>query len=151
MRDFQRSRVYAFEYKFVGTSPRSLNQRFLSLEEVEALTSEVLAVYRPGYGVSIHDGRGRRSAVAITREQYGIIKIPKFCRRPWIVIHEAAHLCTPDRHGPKFVSVYLSALALFLGFDLIRLRREAVRFGLEVGPKQDLDFETDEPDLQEAA
>lgn len=67
-------------------------------------------------GVKVHDGRGHRRAVSYG----GMIAIPRWARKDWVVLHEMAHeLVRPTRqtasHGWEFAACYLYLVKLFMG------------------------------------
>lgn len=130
--DFQRSRVYRWE----GLHVLPLDRAPLSLDECRAL---VLAAYRwaeaPGPGAAqwapplVTDGRGRRHACG----SRAVIKLPRWARTRPVVLHECAHGLAPDKHGPRFVAVYLALLEQFMGLDRAALEASAAGAGIAVG------------------
>lgn len=82
----------------------------LTLEECRELAER--AVGRPVY---VRDGRGTR--VARAWRLTSTINLPRWSRRGWLVLHEAAHLVSRGRHGPEFVRAYLRLVREQMGVD----------------------------------
>jgi len=107
-RDTQRSRLYAAESgAFEDTSAE---QRLETMAEVqEFLDTEVQRVlwsYGIRRAVWATDGRGRRRACG---DPGGRIRLPRWSRVNWIVLHEVAHTLQPlgtAWHGPEFCGIY---------------------------------------------
>jgi hypothetical protein len=56
--------------------------------------------------------------------------LPLFARNPWVMLHEMAHVLTPDEHashGPEFAGVVLFLVETVLGKDSGRALRAAYR------------------------
>lgn len=93
------------------------------LLELDACRRLVDSVYRcaegwraclPGWRPpEVTDGRGRRHACGSRQ----MIKLPRWARSVPIVLHECAHGLADDKHGPRFVAVYVDLLVAFAGFD----------------------------------
>lgn len=123
-RDNQRAKVYAAE-KVLDTLPRACRRH----ETVEAcrqrvstiLSSRCVTKLRDDFGqhpiglVRVGDGRGRSSAASFGGE----IRLPKWARKEWVILHELAHEVAPRRvrHGWPFAFTYLKLVSRFLGKD----------------------------------
>jgi hypothetical protein len=123
-RDTQRSKVYAWERSEFGW-----DKEVMSLEQCQALARSI----RPG--VWAGDGCGRRAACAVPQEN--VIKLPKWARTKWVVLHEVAHLIAWDgrraAHGREFMAEYLDLLATHYKRDKDLLWASALAAGLRVG------------------
>jgi putative metallohydrolase (TIGR04338 family) len=77
----------------------------------------VLDNYRSLRKVTVLDGRGRRSACATNHYSEGrAIKLPKWSRNKYVILHEVAHHLTfLDGHKPEFASCLLDLVRHFLG------------------------------------
>lgn len=115
-RDNQRSRVYAWEDKASGG--RDGNAVWDTLEECEAFLKPIWRAERGRAGLAKRPmptfsrnlwGQRRASASSSLNE----LKIPRWARSPWSVLHEAAHILTPadEAHGPRFVGILIGLLA----------------------------------------
>lgn len=134
-RDRQRSRVYAWERQCQGAL---LRKETMTLVEVEAFASKVWLAERARYGrgrmavPAVRHGAGQRRALANTGKH--MISMPKFSRNPYYVLHELAHLLTPDNeaHGPRFVGVVIGLAARWLNQDARALLQQAEAIGVRV-------------------
>lgn len=126
-RDSQRSKVYAAED---AAFTRNAAPTMKSLDEVEAYVKKVLgsAWFQKRYlicNVNVEDGRGRRNAYA--NALTNTIKMPKWSRSEWVILHEISHLVSSlnPAHGWQFCENYLALVQHFLGKESAdRLRRE---------------------------
>jgi putative metallohydrolase (TIGR04338 family) len=120
-RDTQRKKVYDAEDAAFDKS----KSEELSVLECQAfidkcLSSKVLQrkyprAARRGY-FKVADGRGRRRACYAPG--YEELRIPRWARSRWILLHELAHgLTYPSQpwHGWKFCECYLYLVRVFLG------------------------------------
>jgi hypothetical protein len=114
--DFQRSRIYRWEAEHVLPHAPEL----LSLDVCRALVHEAYVwAERPGPGTpgwsppEVTDGRGRRHACGSRQ----VIKLPRWARTRPVVLHECAHGLADDKHGPRFVGIYVALLVRFLELD----------------------------------
>ena len=122
-RDQQRSAVYTWEQGLASRMPRL--RRRLSLAQCEAYVARVWHDLRPGVAPpAVKDGRGRRSGLGTPTE----IKLPKFARRPYYVLHEVAHAVNPggEGHGPAFARVLLDLLVRYEGVERLPAMLAAV-------------------------
>lgn len=134
MRDYQRSRVYAWERECLF--PLYSNETNLSLEDCyniikEAASKAFWVKFRAGC-ISLSDGRGHRNAVSYG----GTIALPRWARQTMVVLHELAHEICPSQemHGPQFVHTYIRLVNLVTGRCKEAMRREAVDMGVDCQP-----------------
>lgn len=112
------NRVYTSEDQ---TAMRMPPQPSMSLEEVaefvEAITRKEWWLRRSWFlQVIIRDGRG--SADALAHMNDGIINLPKWARKRFLVVHELTHLITnveTEPHGPEFAANLRDMYQRFLG------------------------------------
>ena len=115
----QATRLYAAENvsgikQFEGT---------LTLEQCQAFTNKVLSrkyvqtTYKPLGSIKVLDGRRRRAACADVVGGQRVIRLPKWARNEYVILHEIAHhLCWFDGgHRPDFASCLLDLVRHFLG------------------------------------
>ena len=121
MKDFQRSKLYKWEKLEYGW-----DDTILSIEECQQYCNTLIK------GVTVTDGRGRRTPCAKTHFLQREIALPRFARKKWIVIHEVAHFLTHDKHGPKYVRAYVDILAREYGRSIESLVASATEYGLEI-------------------
>lgn len=137
-RDNQRSRVYAWERRAVfNATGRSIESPdWQTLGEVEAWLVPIWRAERGRVGLA------HQPAPELARNLWGMqratathshtLKLPKWSRSKWIVLHEAAHRLTPtdEAHGGRFVGVLIGLAARHAGHDAERLMRLADEFGV---------------------
>lgn len=138
-RDKQRSRVYAWERaassRFKG---RSLYVgEYETLEECEAFMAPIWRAERGRVGLA------KSSAPTLARNLWGqrkataselhVIKLPKWARSRWVILHEMAHRLTPEdeAHGPRFVGVLIGLAARWLEYDASQLMALADEMGVK--------------------
>lgn len=128
-RDTQRSLVYAWERRahLHGIA------KFETVEECAAFMAPIWRGERGRYGMAkakaprIEVGRGGGRAYGSRR-----ITLGKWARQPSVILHEMAHALAPgDRHGPRFVGVYIGLLARHLGLDATALMESADAAGVK--------------------
>ena len=141
-RDYQRSRVYAWECGIPGIN---MFAGTMELDEVRAFVARVWRAERGRYGMGrkhdgalhrgpeILDGRGRRSASGGSRE----LRLPRWSRNPWVVLHETAHglVARNERgggHGPRFVGCLIGLAARHMGLDRDALVKSAQEADVDV-------------------
>lgn len=63
--------------------------------------------------IQVRDGRARRSACG---SRLGYIKMPRWSRTKWIVLHEIAHVVQTEwpAHGRQFARIYLDLVRRFI-------------------------------------
>lgn len=144
-RDTQRSKVYAWEneqfdardrvevvFKADGAEcVKSDGPAMMTLAEIRKVVTRVARDYGlTKRKVGVGDGRARRRACydPNTRE----IKMPRWSRKQWVVLHELAHwiefVQCPERaawHGRQFVGIYMELLRRYDGRDLADMQRTA--------------------------
>lgn len=147
-RDRQRTRFYRFE-KQAAREFDDYPYLKLPLAECE----EVLKVALNQLPYEIRDGRGRRTAAHWFTDGIHVIYLPRFSRRPWIVLHEAAHALTngSEPHGPIFAATAINLWSRLLSWpqnrllDLARVHKvtvAALHFqDIEKGQSVDVDEE----------
>jgi hypothetical protein len=131
--DFQRARVYRWEG--VHVLPRS--PAILPLDDCRELVhAAYLWAERPPVDAKdwqppiVTDGRGRRHACGSRQ----VIKLPRWARTRPVVLHECAHGLAPDKHGPRFMGVYVALLERFMGIDPATLEQSLRADGIQVAP-----------------
>jgi len=125
MKDFQRSRVYAWERQEF-----EWDDSMMTLEQCQRLVDEINNRFCIG-GLLVTDGRRCRNALACYSSSK--IKLPKWARRKWVVLHEVSHfLAIGNKHGPDFVARYLDLLASYYKRDRDVLKASAIDSGVAV-------------------
>ncbi len=132
LRDFQRSRLYAFEEREL----RVLAWPTLPLDSCREIVAAAYALLEgPGaLPPRVMDGRGRRHAAGSRQ----VVHLPRWARRLPVVLHECAHGVAPDRHGPLFVRVYVELLVALAGLERFDLEIAVRRAGLRVATRRAL-------------
>jgi hypothetical protein len=128
-RDSQRSKLYAWERSGALPSHRAEEHR-LTLEECAALAARIYQDHRLKTP-KVKDGRRRRGACY---QRYGhTIRLPRWARCKWVVIHECAHGMVGEdepAHGARFC--YLYAYLLWRYFDQRDYRAAMAAAGLKI-------------------
>lgn len=115
-RDGQRQRLYRSE----RAVPHG--DRFTSVAHCQAYVEDRLR--SPWWrnscpdipSVTVTDGRSRRHAGAVRSRR--IIKLPRWSRTELTILHELAHIATPEgcaAHGPEYARTYLELVRRFMG------------------------------------
>lgn len=112
MRDSQRQAVYNWERGLMAKFPSPE----LTLAECTELVNRVWRDYRPdSVPPKVLDGRGRSKACG-SRWQ---IKLPRWARRPIVVLHEVAHALLDGKelmfHGREFAMLVLELWNRYAG------------------------------------
>ena len=122
LRDSQRSKIYAWEnreFNAAGTKWCS-DEPQMTIAEIKKLVTVVAREYGlTPRKVRVLDGRARRSACYSSGER--AIKMPRWSRRRYIVLHELAHwiewvLCPvmdTAAHGREFTGIYMVLLCRY--------------------------------------
>lgn len=138
-RDNQRSKVYQWERAAVKqiTNASFYLPDFETLEECEAFMNPIWRAERGRVGLA------RQQAPELSRNLWGqrrataghnhVIKLPKWARSRWVILHEMAHRLTPqdEAHGPRFVGVLIGLVCRHLDFDATRLMALADEMGVK--------------------
>lgn len=138
-RDNQRSKVYAWERAAVRRLNKTEFYRpdFDTLEECEAFMNPIWRAERGRVGLA------KQKAPELSRNLWGqrkataghdhTIKLPKWSRSRWVILHEMAHRLTPrdEAHGPRFVGVLIGLAARHLGYDANALMELADEMGVK--------------------
>ena len=129
-RDTQRAKVYRWEREV--QLPDTAHTP-LTLRQCDALIKRVYKLYdKPA--PKLGDGRGRRKA---SGSQYHI-RLPRWARTGWTVLHECAHGLTRTfvpgaaAHGPEFVAVLLELAEQVYGASQYQLEQSAERHKVRV-------------------
>jgi hypothetical protein len=138
-RDNQRSRVYRWE----RLAAKHIDGRdfyapdFATLEECEAFMAPIWRGERGRLGLA------KQRAPELSRNLWGqqratasschVIKLPKWARSRWVILHEMAHRLTPqdEAHGPRFVGVLIGLVCRWLDYDAERLMALADEEGVK--------------------
>ena len=137
-RDFQRSRVYAWENRVVA--PR--DPSFIALPEAQGMVNAIWSEMGLNYPPKVEPLPTHAKATIASASRLSIF-LPE--RTPsWCLLHELAHAMTStmdghsDGHGGMFMGVYLQLLGRYLRLDPIELvrslRSENIRVLLDASP-----------------
>jgi hypothetical protein len=128
MRDYQKAKVYAWEQKVANTIAHQ-NRTTVKFENAQTVVDGVwlaMSLLYPPNVVPIAKQERRAWAKADRTKVYLPAEIPT-----WVLLHELAHSMTMDiegygdRHGPRFVGMYMRLLEKFLGVSLLMLMASA--------------------------
>lgn len=70
--------------------------------------------------IKVEDGRGRRTAAAWHTHFAGIIAMPRWSRYELVILHELAHIATPENcasHGREFARNFVDLVTRRMGND----------------------------------
>ena len=130
MRDFQRSKVYKWEWEALRSLPQ--NWMLVTVGECQVLVEKIwLREEQHLHDVPIvTDGRGRTSAGS----KRGEIAIPRKMRQSVVVCHEVAHEMLPCGvgHTEDFVSTFITVLNNNLGISKDALIETAMDFKVKM-------------------
>ena len=130
MRDFQRSKVYKWEWEVLRSLPQ--NWMLVTVGECQVLVEKIwLREEQHLHDVPIvTDGRGRTSAGS----KRGEIAIPRKMRQSVVVCHEVAHEMLPCGvgHTEDFVSTFITVLNNNLGISKDALIETAMDFKVKM-------------------
>ena len=130
MRDFQRSKVYKWEWEALRSLPQ--NWMLVTVGECQVLVEKIwLREEQHLHDVPIvTDGRGRTSAGS----KRGEIAIPRKMRQSVVVCHEVAHEMLPRGvgHTEDFVSTFITVLNNNLGISKDALIETAMDFKVKM-------------------
>lgn len=117
-RDSQKSRLYAAEAKF----KTGLDPQFKRVDQVEAYLAKIMSTtwwknrFPDVDRIRVKDGRGTRIARGHTEKRY--VSLPMWARNRHVILHEVAHVVTPDEfapHGREYAQNYYDLLLRFCG------------------------------------
>jgi hypothetical protein len=136
-RDYQRSRIYAWEDKAVVPHDRSSVPIAAAQAMVDAIWAETGLLYPPR--VEPLPAVARRRLADADRLT---IRLPASVPS-WCLLHELAHAMTSDHdgrsdgHGPLFMGIYVQLLCRYMRLDEVPLRASAAASGIivAVAPK----------------
>jgi hypothetical protein len=137
-RDFQRSRVYAWENRVVA--PR--DPSFIAFPEAQGMVNAIWSEMGLSYPPKIEPLPTQAKTTVASASRLSIF-LPE--RTPsWCLLHELAHAMTStmdgrsDGHGPLFMGLYVKMLAQYLRLDLAELvrsvRSDNIRIELSASP-----------------
>ena len=134
-RDFQRSRVYAWENRVVA--PR--DPSFIALPEAQGMVNAIWSEMGLNYPPKV-EALPIQAKTTIASASRLSIFLPG--RTPsWCLLHELAHAMTStidgqsDGHGPQFMGLYVKMLAQYLRLDLAELIRSIEAKGILIEPE----------------
>lgn len=120
-RDFQRSRVYAWENRVIA--PR--DPSFVPFPEAQGMVNAIWSEMGLKYPPKVEPLSSRAKATVASATRLSIF-LP--ARTPsWCLLHENAHSLTStmdgqsDGHGSLFMGVYIQLLGRYLRFDATEL------------------------------
>jgi putative metallohydrolase (TIGR04338 family) len=148
-RDFQRAKVYAAENILARMYDRAAESgspevslhgvtvtlppeaKFGCVESVQAYISRVMALPAvvAEFGSKTVPAVRHRQGTRAAHYQAGTIAVPtardgRWAMRELVILHELAHhLAWGDRHGPRFVSTFITLLGAVLGPEIELLAR----------------------------
>lgn len=139
-RDSQRSKLYSAENT---AFKRSGEPEFKTVEECQAYIDKVLSSvwFKKHWRLrqaKVRPGKGYRKAVWYgygydrnkRGDEGGIVQLPKWARKRWVILHELSHGLTPNEeasHGWKFARNYLKLVKHFLGQEEEKKLKEAFK------------------------
>ncbi len=133
-RDFQRSRVYAWENRVVA--PR--DPSFISFPEAQAVVNAIWSEMDLLYPPKVEPLASQATTTVASADRLSIF-LPE--RTPsWCLLHEIAHSMTTnlegqsDGHGSLFMGVYVRLLARYLRLDLTELVRSLWTEKIQIEP-----------------
>lgn len=132
MRDFQRSKVYDWEYNCLRSNKRNFDLPELS--QVQEFVDMVLAERRNNLKVKAVQTYRKNAVWAWARYNPPRIELPLgWGRKSGIILHEISHHIARDiakgpSHGTLFVSVYIDLLNRYMNIDTDVLVRSLSKY-----------------------
>lgn len=139
-RDSKRSAVYASEWN--ALEQHLSNRRIREIADVVAFVNEITQskwyknykimgkehssfCRRTKPHIDVGDGRGRRRACGGGTT----IKLPKWCRKTYVILHELAHTMQFEQpwHGRQFAAIYLDLVRRWMGRNAWEKLRDEFR------------------------
>jgi hypothetical protein len=113
LRDYQKSRVYAWEDAVIDC--RSC--RHIKFEDAQRCVDGIFLCEQivGSPVITKMPKQARRIRATGCREE---IKFSEAGDKAWVLLHELSHTLTDDGHGPKFMGVYLKLLDKYEGMPL---------------------------------
>ena len=144
-RDYQRSKVYAWENRVIAPRAPGVVSFAEAQGMVNAIWAEMGLKYPPA--VMRLPKQARATVASATRLE---IFLPKSVPS-WLLLHEIAHSMTSavdgrsDGHGSLFMGLYVRLLAQYLRFGMNNLLRSLEKAGVKFDGKAEpiFQFETD--------
>ncbi len=131
-RDNQRSRLYAAEraaWACYDPEPE------MSWPEVKKFVFKVCHNLKQDVPL-LGQGQGaRRAFVSFGGSR---MVLPRWARKKTVILHELAHIISPDHHGPIFAKNYVSLIKRFIGSTeaaIMRMAYKQYRVKLRIGCK----------------
>lgn len=129
MRDFQKSKVYSWENKYVGIEYGGDRVEFDNIQSIIDYVWREMGLEYPPIAVLFSKNakkQGTANRTSIRFREYSTT---------WIILHEVAHSMTSDldgsyRHGPQFVGVYMKLLEKFMNISPTYLWWSATESGV---------------------
>lgn len=132
MRDFQKQRVYDWEDKYVGTEYGGDRVEFDNIQSIIDHVWKEMGLEYPPIAIMF-----RKNAKKLGTSNRTHILFPQHAST-WIILHEMAHSMTSDhelgssdRHGPRFVGVYMKLLEKFMNIPSSYLWWSATESGVK--------------------
>jgi hypothetical protein len=132
-RDYQRSKLYAWEQEFVKPHDKS----HVAFKDIKGIVDWIWAKEGLQYPplVGLMDARNHAGGDATRIE----VRFHDHGSPTWIIIHEVAHSMTATAHenhqsvghGPSFVGVYMRLLEKYMGLNLLVLMATAKNKGVD--------------------
>ncbi len=133
-RDFQRSRVYAWENRVVA--PR--DPSFVSFAQAQGMVSAIWSEMGLKYPPKVEPLSTQAKATIASASRLSIF-LPG-ATPSWCLLHEIAHAMTStmdgqsDGHGGSFMGVYVKLVARYLRLNLLELVRSARADDIQINP-----------------
>jgi len=143
-RDNQRSKLYKAENEAFDKHPASeVYKGKDSLEKCQQLVDKLVKEskwFKKHWGevieVKVKPGKGHRRAtgsrymVGWCGQYKGIIQLPLWSRKTWVVLHELSHVITPNNkasHGWEFAQNYLKLVKHIMGKEAESALKESFK------------------------
>ena len=131
MRDFQKSKLYAWERGYTH-APKEPHP---DLADCARMIADLLRLHGqiPLRGRRMHVKPGQGASWA--RGCYNIITLPAWARTTWVIAHETTHAIAADGHGPRFCRTYAELLVMAgAKATTPEIVKDMKAFGLKVAP-----------------
>lgn len=131
-RDFQKSKVYKWEDKFI----RPFDKQEISFDNIQMIVDYVWKQEGYNYPPKVKRIAKQNTKALATGSRLNLEFHDKGIYT-WVILHELAHALTSnleyenDGHGPEFVGVYMKLVNKYIGINLLALMASANDYGVK--------------------
>ncbi len=132
MRDFQKSKVYAWEDKVIAPKDKT----FVPFNQIESIVNYIWKMEGLKYPPQVKE-LAKQNKNVCARGCRSAVYFPEKGTYTWILLHECSHALSSNMesetnlHGSLFLGLYLQLLGRYLKLDVVELAHSADKEGLK--------------------